>query len=69
MPNKIIIFCETINEWIEPRCDEYLMLCGEPEREGDETKILVNGKVIRVMLCKVKNTVKPGWWLVERKRG
>lgn len=67
MANQIIIFCDSLNEYIAPRIGEtYQFETGHPRKQGDMAIIRVNGERRRVILVRVHNTVRPGWWLVDR---
>ena len=39
--NNIIVFTETLNEWIEPQKDAYYFLTDPPRKVGDEALIVV----------------------------
>lgn len=66
MANQIIVYTPTLNKWIAPRYEEYRFLHGGPLRVGDVDEIdTPTRKRVRVMLCEVPDTVKPGLWLVE----
>lgn len=65
MPNRSIIFSETVGTWIAPRDESYDLITGLPKKEGDEVIIVVNGARRRVMLCVVHGAVRSSQWLVD----
>lgn len=64
MPNKIVVFSDTTNRFIEPRNEKFEILTGELRKKiGDEALIrLPSGEIKQVMVEKSSNGF---FWLVD----